>query len=129
MRARFSEALRARLAELGIREGQERWLQDKLGVRWQTAQAWLQKESFPLGHNLSRLAEALAMDPKALVGPMLDDIEPRYPSWPQFLETAEGRSINDDERWALRLFAWPTPPTIGDYRSLLAVVRANADRR
>lgn len=127
-RARFSDALRARLVELGVREGQEKWLHENVKVRWQTAQAWLQGQSYPLGHNLTRLAEALAMDPKALVGPMLDDVEPRYPSWTAFLETPEGASITDDERWALRLFAWPKAPTTGDYRSLLAVVRANAER-
>jgi hypothetical protein len=125
-RARFSEALRARLVELGVREGQEKWLHEKLGVRWQTAQAWLAAESFPLGHNLSRLAEALSMDARALVGPMLDDVEPRYPSWAAFLATPEGASITEDERWPLRLFAWPKPPSVSDYRALLTVIRNNA---
>jgi hypothetical protein len=125
----FAERLNARLQELGVPEERRAgWLREKMGVRWQTAQFWLEGQSFPMGHNLTLLAEAIGMDPRELLGPMTDDVEPRWPTWAAFKATPEGQSMSDEERWALRLFAWPKPPTIGDYRSLLALVRANAER-
>lgn len=105
-----------------------RWLAEKAGVRWQTAQFWLDGESFPMGHNLAKLSEAIGMNARELLGPMTDDVDPQWPTWRTFLDTPEGRSISDDERWALRLFAWPKPPTVGDYRALLALVRTNSER-
>lgn len=129
-RQRFAERLRRRvLVELGVAEKEATtWLANKAGVRWQTAQFWLDGQSFPLGHNLTRLAEAIGMDSRDLLGPLTDDVDPQWPTWRTFLETPEGVSMNDGERWALRLFPWPKPPTVGDYRSLLALVRANAER-
>jgi hypothetical protein len=129
-RRRFAAALRRRIVdELGVPEREAAgWLAAKMGVRWQTAQFWLEGQSFPLGHNLTRLGEAVGLDFKALVGPMVDDQEPQWPAWAAFKGTPEGASLADEERWTLRLFPWPRPPTVGDYRSLLALVRANAER-
>lgn len=129
-RKKFAAALRRRVVdELGIAPDKAPgWLADKMGVRWQTAQYWLDGESFPLGHNLTRLGEAVGLNFRELVGPMTDDLEPRWPSWTAFLATADGKSISDEERWSLRLFPWPQPPTVGDYRGLLAVLRTNAER-
>lgn len=129
-RKRFARRLRQRIiAELGVPEREAAgWLAEKMGVRWQTAQFWLDGDSFPLGHNLTRLSEAIGMNARDLLGPMSDDIDPRWPSWRDFLATPEGVSMADEERWALRLFGWPKPPTVGDYRALLALVRSNAER-
>jgi hypothetical protein len=129
-RKRFAERLKKRIiTELGVPEKDAvGWLAEKMGVRWQTAQYWLDGESFPLGHNLTRLGEAVGVDPRELIGPLTDDVEPTHPTWKAFLETPEGKSLSDEERWALRLFWWPKPPTVGDYRSLLALVRTNNER-
>ena len=129
-RARFSERLRKRVVdELGIPlEKAPAWLQEKMGVRWQTAQSWLNGVSFPLGHNLTKLSEAVGVDARDLLGPLTDDVEPTHPSWRTFLATPEAASMTDQERWAMRLFWWAKPPTVGDYRSLLALIRSNAER-
>lgn len=131
-RRRFAVALNKRVRELAGPNVDEkelvRWLADKVGVRWQTSQFWLEGESFPLGHNLQRLSEAIGMDARELLGPMSDDIDPKWPTWRTFLGTPEGASLTDDERWHLRLFGWPKPPTVGDYRALLALLRQNAER-
>ncbi|AKF06058.1 hypothetical protein [Sandaracinus amylolyticus] len=129
-RKKFAAALRRRIVEdFNVPEREAaRWLAKKMGVRWQTAQFWLEGQSFPLGINLTKLGEAVGMTFAELVGPMADDQEPQWPSWREFLATPEGQSTTDPERWALRLFPWTQPPTVGDYRSLLAVVRQNAER-
>lgn len=126
----FAERLRRRIiTEIGIPEDKAAgWLSEKMGVRWQTAQYWLDGKSFPLGQNLTLLGQAVGMTPLELVGPMTDDLEPRWPSWAAFLDTPEGRSITVEERWTLRLFGWPKAPSVGDYRNLLALVRSNAER-
>lgn len=133
-RKRFAKVLNERVRKLAAEESvtDEReivgWLSRKVGVRWQTAQFWLDGDSFPLGHNLQRLAEAIGMNARELLGPMVDDVDPKWPTWRAFLETPEGKSLTDDERWALRLYQWEKPPTVGDYRGLLALHRSNAER-
>lgn len=129
-RMRFAAILRRRIiTEIGIPEDKAAgWLADKMDVRWQTAQFWLDGKSFPVGQNLTLLSEAIGVPARDLLGPLSDDIDPRWPTWREFLGTPEGVSMNDEERWTLRLFGWPKPPTVGDYRSLLALVRSNAER-
>lgn len=126
-RQRFSESLRLRLIELGVKDGQEKWLHDHAKVRWQTAQAWLTGKSFPMGHNLAKLATVLGVTPSRLLGPISPDLEPKTEAWRKFVAAPEGASMSDDERWALVLFAWPKPARVSDYRSLLSLLRANAE--
>lgn len=127
-RAEFTAVLRQRvIIELGIPEKEApRYLADGCKVRWQTAQSWLEGLSFPLGANLRRLASFIGVAEAKLVGPMIDEAPPA--AFTAFLETPEGASMLDLERWAIRLFPWHSTPTIGDYRQLLALYRANAER-
>lgn len=131
LRKRFAATLHARLEELGV-EPQHRvtWLVQRIEaaggkLRWQTAQHWLDAVSFPQGRNLSRLAGVLAMKMDELVGPLDDSDDPT--AFRSFLER-EGGSLTQQERTTLRLFPWPKDPTVADYRSLLAVLRSNAER-
>lgn len=126
----FSGTLHRRLGELGIAEKQRvTWLQEQLGEkRWQTVQFWLEGKSFPQGHRLRRLADVLRMNASELVGPMADQIDPPWPTWREFLATKDGQTVDDEERWQLRLFSWAKAPTVEDYRALLVVVRNNASR-
>jgi hypothetical protein len=128
-RSDFSERLRRRiLQEFGIpAEHASTWLSRKVGVRWQTAQFWLDGTSMPAGHNMARVAEAVRMDARELFLTEPED-EPETPAWRAFLQTPEGASMTPAERQACHLFLWQKAPTVGDYRSLLAVVRQNAER-
>lgn len=129
-RQKFAKALRHRVIDvLKVPEEEaSKWIAKKLNIRWQTAQYWLVGKTFPLGHNLTRLGEAVGMNFRELIGPMTDDLEPTFPSWEEFLETPEGKSVGEEERWTLRLFPWKQPPSVGDYRQLLTLVRGNAER-
>jgi hypothetical protein len=127
-RGEFTAVLRQRvLVELGIpKEEAPRYLADGCDVRWQTAQSWLEGKSFPLGANLRRLSKFIGVAEAKLVGPMIDEAPPE--AFTAFLKTPEGSSMTDLERWAVRLFPWHSAPTLGDYRQLLALYRANAER-
>jgi hypothetical protein len=129
VRAHFAAALNRRLDELGVPERERTtWIKDRVGGRWQTAQFWLKGKTFPLGHSLTKLARALAIEPYVLVPPQSDQNIPPPPAWAAFRKTPEGQSMTDEERWLLRLFAWPKPPVVADYRALLVVVRNNSER-
>lgn len=96
-RARFAANLRAALVHAGVESGHEKWLSEKIDVRWQTVQDWLQAKRFPLGHQLVQIGDALHVDPGALLGPLLDEVEPKWTSWREFRATPEGRSMQDLE--------------------------------
>lgn len=128
-RQQFSARLQARLDELGVPvASRATWLSEATEKRWQTAQFWLTGKSFPLGHNLAAVALAVGMRPEELIGPMDAALEPETSAWRAFAETPEGASLSDQERWILRLHPWMRPPTVGDYRALLALIRTNAER-
>lgn len=128
-RERFAKNLREAIAHQGVTSGHERWLSDKIDVRWQTVQDWLQAKRFPLGHQLVQIGDAVGVDPSVLLGPLLDEVTPRWPAWVAFKETPEGASMTTLEAWAMRFFPWMRPPTVGDYRQLLALYRTNAERQ
>lgn len=131
LRKRFAATLQARLAELEIEpHNRVTWLVSRIEgaggkLRWQTAQHWLEGVSFPQGRNLSRLAQVLSVRMDDLVGPLDDSDDPE--AFRSFV-TREGASLTQQERTTLRLFPWPKDPTPADYRSLLAVLRSNAER-
>lgn len=129
-RKRVADVIKRKLAEHGVTDESRmsRWLADRCDVRWQTTQQWVLGNSFPQGKNLMKLAAALNMTEAELLGPLRDALEPKNASWVAFLETPEGKSMDDEERWLLRLFSWPKEPQIGDYRGLLALIRTNAER-
>jgi len=102
------------------------WLAQAVNVRWQTAQAWLLGTTIPLGKNLHRLAKALGIAEAKLLGPMVDEDPP--PAFDAFRRTPEGASMTDVETWTIRLFSWAKEPTVGEYRQLLALYRANSER-
>lgn len=102
------------------------YLRDSIGVRWATAKEWLRGQSFPTGANLIALARFLDVPWTTLVPPMIDAAPP--PAFVDFLKTPEGRSLEELERWSIRLFQWAKPATVGDYRQLLALYRSNAER-
>jgi hypothetical protein len=128
-REEFSTKLRRRvLEELAVPEDQAAtWLSARAGVRWQTAQFWLRGDAMPAGRNLARVAEVVAMNPSELFQVAIQD-EPDTPVWLAFLETPEGKSLSTQERHILQLLPWQKDPTVADYRSLLAIVRQNAER-
>lgn len=102
------------------------WLAEAVGVRWQTAQFWLQGKYLPRGGKLAALGRAVQMNVRELIGEPVD--EPESPEWRRFCATPEGRSMSVDERMALSMFDWPRPPSVGDYRGLLTLRRGNAER-
>jgi hypothetical protein len=128
-RRKFAEQLNKRLEEFGVeREVRGRWLQERTGARWQTCQFWLQGRNFPKLEMLLKLGEVLGLSITSLIGPAAEDMEPSWPSWREFLATPEGASMDDFETWSLRLAGWRAPPTVGDYRQMLALYRSNAER-
>jgi len=129
-RRKFAEQLNRRLEEFGVKkELRTTWLHEKTGVRWQTCQTWLLGSHFPRTEYLLRLSEVMGLSLTQLFGPNAEDYEPSWTSWREFREeTPEGRSMSDAETWMLRLIGWPAPPTVGEYRQLLALFRSNADR-
>jgi Fe2+ transport system protein FeoA len=132
MKREFGARLRRKLAEMGVPEDKMvTHVKDGMNasgtkVRWQTVQSWTEGLSFPLGKNLIGLARFLRVPEHHLVPPMVDADPPQQ--WIDFKKTPEGVSMNDMERWAVRLFPWERSPTLGDYRQLLALYRANAER-
>lgn len=133
-REHLARTINARMQELGVEERErttwvhERFHQNGDPVRWQTVQTWFRGESFPQGRRIRMLAKVLGVNFNTLMGPM-NDTGPVPASWPRFLETPEGASITDEERWTLRLFPWPADPAVADYRGLLSLLRGNAERR
>lgn len=128
-RKRFATNLRgAILAKAPPGSGPEKWLSERIGARWQTVQDWLQAKRFPLGNQLVQIGDAVGVDPSVLLGPLLDEVDPRWPTWREFRATPEGASMATLEAWAMRFFPWMRPPTVGDYRQLLALYRSNAER-
>jgi hypothetical protein len=132
-RMRFATVLRRRVEEdLGVPPAHSvKWVADRVGVNWQTAQFWMEGTSIPRGENLTRLVEVVGLDPWELVGgpsgPPSD--QHRDPaSWGAFLETPEGASMTDAERAVMARHPWLQAPTVSDWRSLLALIRANAER-
>lgn len=131
-RKSFAATVHARLEVLGI-EPRDRvtWIVDGFEkrhakIRWQTVQYWLDAVSFPQGRRLATLASVLGVNIAQLVGPLreLDGAPPAFDAFAR----GEGVSMTEEERWHLRMFQWPTEPTVGDYRGLLAVLRNNAER-
>lgn len=128
-RRRFGAALRRRVVdELGIEESAApRWLAKQMEVRWQTAQFWFHGHTIPTGPKLARIAKIVGMDARALLGEIAET-ESDHEEYKAFLRTPEGKSMSPSERGILAVFHWPSDPTIADYRSLLSVLRANAER-
>lgn len=129
-RKRVAEVIKRKLGAHGVTDESRmsRWLSERCGVRWQTTQQWVLGNSFPQGKNLMKLAAVLEMSEAELLGPLRDALEPKNPAWIAFQATPEGLSMDDEERWILRLFSWPKEPQIGDYRGLLALIRTNSER-
>lgn len=132
-REHFAAAIRARARELGIDDhNRTTWLRDRLGelgehVRWQTVQRWYQGASYPGLRRVRLIGRALNMRESELLLP-LDDHDDDPPHWLAWSRTPDGRTMSEEERHILRFFPWPTTPTPGDYRALLAAVRTNAER-
>lgn len=132
VRKRFAEVVNRRLDVFDVpTKERPRWLAERMvaagakSCRWQTAQYWIDGVSFPQGRNLRRLAGVLGVNLNDLVGPLSDDDAPA--AYLTFLER-EGATVTSEERVTLRLFPWPQDPVVADYRSLLAIMRANAER-
>lgn len=108
------------------------WLRTKLealgeDVRWQTVQRWYQGQSHPGMRRVRLIGKALGMRDSELILP-LDDHEDDPEHWRAWARTPDGLTMSQEERHLLRFFPWPQTPTVGDYRSLLAAVRTNAER-
>ncbi len=101
-------------------------LADATGVRWQTAQYWVEgrNKQPPRPKNLGKIARALDMSLEELIGAAMGR-EPEGKAWREFLDTELGRSMTPAERHALAVMLWPNrPPDVGRYAMALAMLRA-----
>lgn len=105
-----------------------RRLADAMGVRWQTAQYWVEAKNkqLPRPHNLRRIAEALGMTLEQLIGAATGR-EPETEAWRAFAESDLGASMTQGERQALASMLWPNgDPDVAAYRMVLMTLRSVA---
>jgi len=99
-----------------------------MGVRWQTAQYWVEAKNkqLPRPHNLRRIAEALGMTLEQLIGAATGR-EPETEAWRAFAESDLGASMTQGERQALASMLWPNgDPDVAAYRMVLMTLRSVA---
>lgn len=86
---------------------------------WRTVHEWIVGGQNPGMENVKLLARELPMTLEELLGVAAGQ-NPPYNAWLPFLETEEGKSMNEAERRALQAFDWADDvPSVADYVSLL----------
>lgn len=103
-------------------------LADAMGVRWQTAQYWVEarNKQLPRPDNLRRIAEALGMTLEQLIGAASGQ-EPETDAWRSFVQSDLGGSMTQAERQALASMLWPNgDPDTAAYRMVLLTLRSVA---
>lgn len=105
------------------------WLAEAVGVRWQTAQYWVQGRAEPKGRHVRRIAEVLGMDPGELLA-IMEGQDPPFSAWAAFLSTDQGATMTADERISMQSIRWTRgrQPTVASYMLALTTLRSTEPR-
>jgi hypothetical protein len=139
----FADSVQRGMRRRGWEEGgryEIKRLAAEMGMRWQSVQFWIvgpQLEpggpglrSLPTAETIKRLQAVLDMTPAEFYG-LARGSEPTNAAWKAFLLTAEGASMNADEKRLVggRIYLENQEPTVSSYLFELAAVRATTTRK